>query len=127
MVAQYIDQHVDAARRIGKPLVIEEFGYPRDQGSFEPGAPTTFKDRSYRQIYDAVEANAATGPLVGSNFWAWNGAGRARHPDHRFREGDTSWLGDPPHEPQGWYGVFDVDASTHALIREHAAALRAVA
>jgi mannan endo-1,4-beta-mannosidase len=32
-------------------------------------------------------------------------------------------MGDPPHEPQGWYGVFDSDASTQAIIRAHAAAL----
>jgi mannan endo-1,4-beta-mannosidase len=37
--------------------------------------------------------------------------------------GETSYVGDPPHEPQGWYSVFDSDASTQALIRSHAAAL----
>ena len=38
--------------------------------------------------------------------------------------GDLSYLGDPPHEPQGWYGVFDTDVSTHALIRAHLQQLR---
>ena len=75
-------------------------------------------------IYVSVLASSAKGgPLVGSNFWAWNGAGRAAHPDHRFKPGDTSYLGDPPHEPQGWYGVFDADASTRKVIADHAAAL----
>ena len=55
-----------------------------------------------------------------------SGEGRAAHPDHHFRPGDTAWLGDPPHEPQGWYGVFDSDASTQAVIREHAAAMAAL-
>ena len=40
--------------RLGKPLVIEEFGFPRDGGSFDPGTPTTFKDRFYRLIYRRV-------------------------------------------------------------------------
>jgi len=27
----------------------------------------------------------------------------ARHPDHRIQRGETDYVGDPPHEPQGWY------------------------
>ena len=126
LVDKYIRDHIEIARGLNKPLVIEEFGYPRDGGLNDPSAPTTYKDRFYTQIFDAVLASIREGgPLVGSNFWAWNGEGRAAHPDHRFRPGDTSYVGDPPHEPQGWYGVFDSDASTRALIRAHAAALAA--
>ncbi|NIJ18965.1 mannan endo-1,4-beta-mannosidase [Sphingomonas naasensis] len=126
-VAEYLDQHQALARQIGKPLVIEEFGYPRDGGGYDREASTHFKDLYYRQIYDAVLTSARTGgPIVGSNFWAWNGEGRAAHGDHRFRSGDTAWLGDPPHEPQGWYGVFDTDATTRAVIAAHAKALASV-
>lgn len=126
LVDAYIRAHIDIARRLNKPLVIEEFGYPRDGGLNDPSAPTTFKDRYYTQIFDAVLASVREGgPLAGSNFWAWNGEGRAQHADHRFQPGDTSFVGDPPHEPQGWYGVFDSDVSTRALIRAHAAALAA--
>ena len=124
LVRDYIDRHVALASRLGKPLVIEEFGFPRDGVSYDPAASTAYRDRYFRLIYDSVEASLArSGPLVGSNFWAWNGEGRARHADWRFRDGDTAYLGDPPHEPQGWYGVFDGDASTHALIRAHASAI----
>lgn len=124
-VADYIATHIRLARQLGKPLVIEEFGYPRDgAAAYDPTIPTTFKDRFYRQIYAAVEADmAAGGPLAGSNFWAWNGEARTPHADHRFVRGDLAYMGDPPHEPQGWYGVFDSDASTQAVIRAHAAAL----
>ncbi len=84
--------------KLGKPLVIEEFGYPRGEGSYDPSATTAFKDRCYRQIYGAVEADVARGgPIAGTNFWAWSGEGRAAHADHRFVPGDKSWLGDPPH------------------------------
>lgn len=121
---EYIATQVAIAERVGKPLVIEEFGFPRDGGSFDPESATTFKDRFYRLIYGAVaDSMAKGGPIAGSNFWAWGGEGRAEHADHRFVRGDTSYLGDPPHEPQGWYSVFDSDASTQTLIREHAAAL----
>ena len=123
----YIARQVAIADRLNKPLVIEEFGFPRDGGSFDPAAATTFKDRFYGLVFAAVEASLRSGgPIAGSNFWSWNGQGRAAHPDWRWRNGDTAYLGDPPHEPQGWYGVFDGDASTHRLIAQHARALRAM-
>jgi mannan endo-1,4-beta-mannosidase len=123
-VADYIERHITLASELGKPLVIEEFGYPRDGGGYDPEASTAYKDLYYQQIYAAVLASAERGgPIHGSNFWAWNGEGRAVHGDHRFKLGDTAWLGDPPHEPQGWYGVFDTDAATCDIIRAHAQAL----
>jgi mannan endo-1,4-beta-mannosidase len=125
-VREYLARQVGLASRLGKPLVIEEFGYPRDGGSFDPGSTTEFKDRYYRLIYDGViESVRSGGPLQGCNFWAWGGEGRAQHQGHHFVRGDTSYLGDPPHEPQGWYSVFDSDASTQAVISAYASALKA--
>ena len=125
--AEYVQQHVDLAKQAGKPLVVEEFGYPRNGDVYGLDASTSMRDELYATIQDAVIASAREGgPLVGSNFWAWNGEGRAQHADFRFRSGDTAFVGDPPHEPQGWYGVFDQDASTRAVIRSRAAALAAI-
>lgn len=125
-VRTYLARQVAIASRLGKPLVIEEFGYPRDGGSYDLGTTTTYKDRYYKLIYDSVvESVRSGGPLQGCNFWAWGGEGRAQHPDHHFVRGDTSYLGDPPHEPQGWYSVFDNDASTQALIRHYAKSVKA--
>ena len=121
---KYIADQVATATRLGKPLVIEEFGFPRDEGSFTPGSPTTFKDRFYRLIYAAIEDSMGSGgPIVGSNFWAWGGEERAAHDDFRFHPGDTAYLGDPPHEPQGWYSVLNGDESTKSVIRAHSAAV----
>jgi mannan endo-1,4-beta-mannosidase len=121
----YIARQLGIAKRLNKPLVIEEFGFPRDGGSFDPGTPTTFKDRFYQLIYSTVLDSVRSGaPLQGCNFWGWGGEGRAQHPDHHFVRGDTSYVADPPHEPQGWYSVFDVDKSTQAVIRDYASAVK---
>jgi mannan endo-1,4-beta-mannosidase len=122
----YLARQVAIARRLNKPLVVEEFGMPRDGGSFEPGTPTAYKDRFYQLITGAViDSVRSGGPLQGCNFWGWGGEGRAQHADHHFVRGDTSYLADPPHEPQGWYSVYDTDASTQAVIRNYASAIRA--
>jgi len=86
--------------------------------------PTTFRRRYYRLIYGAAEASlAGGGPVQGTNFWAWNGEARAQHADHRFVAGsDTRYMGDPPHEPQGWYGNFDSDSEMLTIVQEHAKA-----
>lgn len=123
-VRDYMARHQAIAGRLGKPLVFEEFGFPRDRGLYDPASPTSFKDRYYGLIYSAVlDSVAKGGPLMGSNFWAWGGEGRAAHPDHRFAPGDRLYVGDPMHEPQGWYSVFDVDESTKAVIKAHSAEL----
>jgi mannan endo-1,4-beta-mannosidase len=124
LAADYIARHIGFARALDKPLVIEEFGYPRDGDGYDPAVPTTMRDGFYADVHAAVLADARSGgPLAGSNFWAWNGEGRSRNPDFRFHDGDRAWLGDPPHEPQGWYGVFDTDQSTRTLLKNHAVAL----
>ena len=53
-------------------------------------------------------------------WWAWAGEGRARQPGDHWAPGDDL-LGDPPHEPQGWYSVFDADAQAGAAIASAAA------
>jgi mannan endo-1,4-beta-mannosidase len=123
----YVETHVALAREIGKPLVIEEFGFPRDGIAYAAGGATTFRDRFYAIIQRHVfESARSGGPLIGSNFWAWGGEGRARHADFRMQPEDTNFVGDPPHEPQGWYSVFDGDASTIAALRAHARELAAI-
>ena len=34
---KYINEHAVAAAKVGKPILLEEFGFPRDGGSFDPG------------------------------------------------------------------------------------------
>jgi len=117
----YLDWHIDAANKMGKPIVLEEFGINRDAGSFDPSATTVYRDRFYGQIFALIERRAAAGDAIaGSNYWAWGGVGRTANLDFMWKAGD-SFVGDPPQEPQGLYCVFDSDASTIAIIKAHAA------
>lgn len=120
----YLDTHIALAERLNKPLVAEEFGFPRDENAFSPQSQTSLRDRYYKQIFDRITLSARQdGPFVGTNFWAWGGEGRASHENFRMLPGDGSYVGDPPQEPQGQNSVFDTDATTLALIRTHAAEL----
>ena len=120
--------HVEAHTRIAtdilhKPLVLEEFGLPRDHETYAPGTPTTARDEYYRRMFDQVAESARAGrALQAANFWAWAGEGRA----DSAKGSAKSFLGDPPCEPQGLNSVFDTDTSTHAVIAEANRKLRAV-
>jgi mannan endo-1,4-beta-mannosidase len=116
----YLNWHIDEANRMGKPVVLEEFGINRDDGSFSPDAATTWRDRFYAGIYDLLARRAAAGDAIaGSNYWAWGGAGRTSNADFMWKAGD-GFVGDPPQEAQGLYCVFDTDKSTNQLIAAHA-------
>ena len=116
----YLNWHIDEANKMGKPIVLEEFGINRDNGSFEPGATTINRDKFYQAIYQLLTRRAKAGDAIaGSNFWAWGGVGRTKNKDFMWKAGD-SFVGDPPQEPQGLYCVFDSDVSTVRIISTHA-------
>jgi mannan endo-1,4-beta-mannosidase len=53
--------------------------------------------------------------LWGINFWTYSGEGIPPHPGEYWKKGDI-FTGDPPHELQGWYGVYSTDSSTLSII-----------
>jgi len=122
---EYLDQHIAFARGLGKPLVLDEFGIPRDQHSYSPQAGTTTRDLFYARVFDHIHANAlAGGPFAGSNFWTWGGYGQASDPEEaEWRRGDQ-FTGDPPQEPQGRNSVFATDDSTLAIIEDFAGKMK---
>lgn len=123
----YIDEHIEMARKLNKPIVMEEFGVERDNGDYRIKSGTVYRDRIYQSFLDLIHRRAAEGaPIAGSNFWGWGGFGRARGKDFIWREGDP-FTGDPPQEPQGLNSVFDVDVSTLEILKAHAAAMQRLA
>jgi mannan endo-1,4-beta-mannosidase len=122
----YLNAHVDVARKVGKPLVLEEFGLDRDQGAYAPGSTTHYRDRYYDAVLALLyEREKAGDPIAGFNFWAWNGLARTTRSDFWWRDGDN-FMGDPPQEQQGMYGVFDTDVSTIGIIRSYASKMHAL-
>ena len=119
---KYIEKHIAMAKRINKPLVIEEFGYPRKDNISGSDVPTDSRDAFYRCIFEQVKNSLYNGaPIAGCNFWGWGGCGRPR--EAVWRPGDD-YLCDPPHEPQGWYSVFDSDSTTINIIKEYTQAIK---
>lgn len=109
--SDYIDKHLALARELRKPLVIEEFGYPRDGFNYEYSSSTQSRDKYYEYIFSRVlESAASKDALAGCNFWAWNGY--ARQNGHQFYQEGDDLCGDPSHEAQGLYGVYLRDTST---------------
>lgn len=112
----YIDRHLAIAEKLGKPAVMEEFGYPRDGFQFAKGTPTTARDTFYRFVFQQVADNALKGgKFAGVNFWAWGGLA---NPQHTYWEKGDDYTGDPAQEQQGLNSVFAADSTTISLIKE---------
>jgi mannan endo-1,4-beta-mannosidase len=114
---EYLNVHIDMAKTLGKPIVLEEFGLDRDMGGYDIKTTTKYRDKFYQHVFEVLWPRMQKGePIAGYNFWAWNGAARTTRSNYWWHEGDDL-MGDPPQEQQGMYGVFDTDASTIAIIK----------
>lgn len=117
----YIQDHVNKARTLKKPLVLEEFGIARDQRSMDPKSSTLARDHYYAEAFgQTLWFMKMKGAITGVNFWAWSGEARPSKPYGGLWKLGDSLLGDPPHEEQGWYGVYNSDQSTLNVIQEYA-------
>ncbi len=116
---KYIDENAAVAVSLNKPLVIEEFGLPRDNQAFDPASTTKFRDMYYKRVLSSI----ATSNIAGANFWAFGGTARPVKDQIFWQEGDDL-MGDPPMEEQGLNSVFDSDASTWKIIADASAKIR---
>ena len=112
----YIDRHLEICARLKKPLVMEEFGYPRDDFKFALGTPTNGRDGFYKYVFSLVADNAEQGGyFAGCNFWGWGGFAKPKH-EQQWQVGDD-YTGDPAQEQQGLNSVFSGDKSTLKVIK----------
>ena len=116
---KYIDDHMVIARKYSKPIVLEEFGFPRDGFSFSKEAPTTARDEYYRYVFDLIRQDRESGGLfAGCNFWEWGGFA-GQNPDHVFWEKGDDYTGDPAQEQQGLNSVFATDSTIEIIKAEN--------
>ncbi|MEP6945196.1 MAG: cellulase family glycosylhydrolase [Acidobacteriota bacterium] len=109
---EYVNSNVPTAEKLGKPIVIEEFGLPRDGQSLEISSTTQRRDEFYKRILSFVGDKN----IAGANFWAFAGFARPVRGQSFWKSGDDR-TGDPPMEEQGLNSVFDSDLSTLAVVR----------
>ena len=129
---QYLTAHFPVAERLGKPIVLEEFGYPRDGNrgfegqaknfwdgvSLSKESATTARDEYYSYVFNRLlQAQESGEPLAGVNFWGWGGYAEQSQQNEFWRPGDD-YCGDPAQEPQGLFSVYASDVTTVALIKE---------
>ncbi|WP_433928129.1 cellulase family glycosylhydrolase [Sorangium cellulosum] len=114
---EYIDLQIEHAKALNKPIVVEEFGLARDDKSEAVASSVTKRNEYYATLFDAVVANEE---LAGVNFWAWAGTGRPTDDGNDYWHLGEDYIGDPPHELQGWYSVYDGDTETLNTIMSYA-------
>ncbi len=108
----YINRSYELMHRAGRPIVLEEFGYPRDGFVFAPGTPTTGRDTYYKYVFDIIHES---GKIAGCNFWGWGGSANVRH---TIWQPYDDYVCDPAQEEQGLNSVFKADVSTMNIIKE---------
>lgn len=95
----YLRRHAELARRLNSPLLLEEFNLARDDRNLNPESPTQYRNRYFQFVHEELSALHKSGfPIGGLAYWTWEL--------------------DPPHEPQGWYGIHASDESTLRIIRD---------
>ncbi|MGA2443867.1 MAG: mannanase [Opitutaceae bacterium] len=118
----YAVEHLAMGEALDKPVVLEEFGWDRDDG-YTPEVATSSRDRWYGEMFALIEQSIAReGAAAGSNFWLWGGEGRPP-PLGAAAPADLIGPGDMPQESPGLYTVFDTDQSTLIILANHYAKL----
>ena len=113
----YLDEHLTIGAKYQKPVVMEEFGFPRDGFKFSKDTPTTARDEFYKYIFELISSDAQQkGLFAGCNFWAWGGFAELSD-EHIYWEKGDDYTGDPAQEQQGLNSVFASDSSTIKIIK----------
>lgn len=114
---KYVEDHLVVAEKYAKPIVLEEFGYPRNGFKFSKDTQTTARDAFYESVFEMVSDKEKYRLLAGCNFWAWGGFAELSL-DHTFWQKGDDYTGDPAQEEQGLNSVFTTDSSTIEIIRK---------
>ena len=115
----YIDEHIKVAQNLKKPLVLEEFGFPREKESLNKKASVENRDHYYEFVFEKMKTSIKAGlPFSALNFWGYGGLGKNNPENGKWNLGDD-YTTDPPQEPQGLNSVFSTDKTTLDLIKKY--------
>ena len=120
---QYLHAHMQAAVRMGKPLVISEVGLSRDDSKLSKNAGVTRRNAFLKAVFEQVQASVTNrDALAGVGFAGWSGTARPlwRNGSNAFWRAGDPWLGDRTTSMQGLNSVYDTDKSTIELITKYA-------
>ena len=121
---KYIEDHLAVGSKYKKPVVLEEFGFPRDGFRFSKDTPTTARDAYYAYVFHLIRQERDKGGLfAGCNFWGWGGFAK-QTPGHIYWEPGDDYTGDPAQEQQGLNSVFATDSTTVQIIKAENEKLR---
>ena len=125
---QYIDDAYSLMSKAGRPIVLEEFGYPRDCAEvadtltpdgkklyefvYAAGSPTIGRDTYFKYVFSIIKDS---GKIAGCNFWGWGGSANVKNVIWSRWD---DYVGDPAQEEQGLNSVFWNDTSTISIIKE---------
>ena len=116
---EYIDEHIKVAQNLKKPLVLEEFGFPREKESLDKKASVENRDHYYEFVFEKMKTSIKAGsPFSALNFWGYGGLGKNNPENGKWNLGDD-YTTDPPQEPQGLNSVFSTDKTTLDLIKKY--------
>ncbi|OMP31943.1 beta-mannanase [Mangrovimonas sp. DI 80] len=114
----YMDEHIAIAEKQQKPIVMSEFGFPREKESLSLDASIENRNTFYNAIFNRIaDSKAKQGVLAGLNFWGFAGYAKTNPSNGKWQHGDD-FSADPPQEPQGLNSVFASDTSTLELIKK---------
>ena len=114
----YMDEHIVVAQNLNKPIVMSEFGFPREKESLDPAASIENRNTFYNAIFERItESKKEQGVLAGLNFWGFAGYANTNPETGKWQHGDD-FTADPPQEPQGLNSVFASDTSTLEMIKK---------
>lgn len=114
----YMNEHIVVAQELNKPIVMSEFGFPREKESLSKEASIKNRNTFYKAIFDRItKSKTENGELAGLNFWGFAGYATVNADDGKWQAGDN-FTADPPQEPQGLNSVFATDTTTLELIKK---------
>jgi len=114
----YMNEHIVVAQKLQKPIVMSEFGFPREKESLSPTASIENRNNFYKAIFERItESKKEQGVLAGLNFWGFAGFAKTNPESGKWQHGND-FSADPPQEPQGLNSVFATDTLTLALIKK---------